>query len=180
MRASLLGVVLASALSALACSSDSEDSGGKPTPKRTLVFRSDARPAGSSVTLRQKELGSGRLVLELVGNSVDALYGVAFRLRYDPKVLGFEKVEASPHWGASPPLALASEKTPGLVVLTLTEKGKSAGVSGSEVVLGTLAFQLKVEQASAIDVVVERSGAVGADGRARPAVGWAGGDLVLE
>lgn len=160
-----------------ACGSDGGDSGGSK-PKGGLAFEPEATPAGTSVTLRQKELGKDRLVLELVGHSLSDVYGVAFRLSYDPASLAFEKLEASPAWPGSPPIALGSAKTPGLLVGTVTEKGKAAGVSGGEVVLGVLSFALTQKKPGAIDFVVDRSALVATSGKRVSSVGWAGGDLV--
>lgn len=170
-------VLLLAAVMALACGSDGGDAGGSK-PKGGLVFEPEATPAGMAVTLRQKELGKDRLVLELVGHSLADLYGVAFRLSYDPATLAFEKLEASPAWPGSPPIALGSAKTPGLLVGTVTEKGKAAGVSGGEVVLGTLTFALTQQKPGAIDFVADRSALVATSGKRVSSVGWAGGELV--
>ncbi|MBK7580477.1 MAG: hypothetical protein IPI67_09760 [Myxococcales bacterium] len=172
--------LIAFAIALVACSSD--DGGGgsaKPKPKETFVFEPAATPAGTSVTLRQKELTSERLVLELVGHSVSELYGVAFRLSYDSSVLGFDKLEASSVWSGSPPVTLGVVKTPGVLVATVTEKGKAAGVAGSEVVLGQLSFNFVAGQKPAsLEFRANRSAVVGTDGRELAKVGWAGGALV--
>lgn len=160
-----------------ACGSDGGGSGGSK-PKGSFVFEPAAKPAGTAVTLRQKELGKDRLVLELVGHSLADLYGVAFRLSYDPATLAFEKLEASPAWPGSPPIALGSAKTPGLLVGTVTEKGKAAGLSGGEVVLGTLTFALTQQKPGPIDFVADRSALVATSGKRVSSVGWAGGALV--
>jgi len=160
-----------------ACGSDSGGSGGSK-PKGSFVFEPASKPAGTAVTLRQKELGKDRLVLELVGHSLADLYGVAFRLSYDPATLAFEKLEASPAWPGSPPIALGSAKTPGLLVGTVTEKGKAAGLSGGEVVIGTLTFALTRAKPGPIDFVADRSALVATSGKRVSGVGWAGGALV--
>lgn len=170
------------ALLLIACSSD-DDGGGsnpKPKPKPELVFESEAKPVGTSLTLRQKSITSDTLVLELVGSSLTDLYGVAFRLRYDPATLVFAKLDGAPAWGGSTPLALGSAKTPGLLVGSVTQKGKASGVSGAEVVLGVLTFGFIQRQASAIDFVPDRGAFVAADGKRQPGVAFAGGDLVLK
>lgn len=163
-------------LALVACGSD--DGAGGAKPAGGLSFQAEATPAGTSVTLRQKALTKDELVLELVGHSLAELYGVAFRLSYDPTALGFQKLEASPAWGGAPPIALGAAKTPGLLVGTVTAKGKSAGVSGSEVVLGTLTFAITAPKPGAVDFVAERSALVATDGKRVAGVGWAGGDLI--
>ena len=172
--------VLALPLLVLACSSDDEGGASKPKPEPKLVFEADARPAGTSLILREKAITGDSLVLELVGNSLTDLYGVAFRLRYDPDTLVFAKLEASPAWGGSTPMALGAAKTPGLLVGTLTHKGKASGVSGAEVVIGVLTFALSQRQPGAIDFVSDRGAFVAADGKPVPQVAFAGGDLELK
>ena len=164
------------ALAALACGSDDGGSGasqGKPS----FAFVPEGNPSGVAVTLRQKELGKDRLVLELVGHSLSELYGAAFRISYDPGALTFQALELSPAWKASPK-ALGSAKTPGLLVGTLTHQGKAAGISGGEVVLGTLTFALTEQKPGVIAFVGDRSALVGVDGKRVAGASWAGGALV--
>jgi hypothetical protein len=161
------------------CGSDDEGGGkAKSKPKPALVFEAEPAPSGASVTLRQKELSANRLVLELVGHDATEVYGVAIRLRYDPVVLVFEGLTASPAWAGAPPIALGAAKTPGLLVGALSEKGKAAGVSGKEVVFGTITFALASPAPTKLELLSGRSALVGTDGRAQPNVGWAGGALV--
>lgn len=168
---SLLVLVLVLVLSLFACSSDDESP--RPKAKPVWVFEPAATPAGVSLTLRQKELGPDRLVLELVGHSLQGLYGTAFRLSYDPAVLSFEKLD-SPSF----PLALGSAKTPGLLVGTVSEKGTSTGKSGGELVLATLTFAITQAKPSAIGFVTSRSALVGEDGKPIASASFAGGELV--
>lgn len=165
---------------AVACSSDDGGGGSKPKPEPTLTFEADATPPGVALTLRQKELTQDRLVLELVGGSVQDLYGVAFRLSYDSTALTFTQLTAGTAWGGGAPVALGVAKTPGLLVGTVSAKGQASGVSGKEAVLGVVTFTLTERKPSALDFVVQRSALLNTSGKPIEGVGFAGGDLVLK
>jgi hypothetical protein len=143
-----------------------------------IAFQADAAPTGASVALRAKSLTDTELVLEVVATQVTDLYGVAFRLSYDPTVLAFAKLDAGAVWGSPAPLALASDKTPGLLVGVVTEQGKAAGLAADGEVLATVSLSLLRKAESPVAFVPGRNAVVGSDGKARASVGFAGGALV--
>ena len=151
-----LGAVLA-----LGCSDDDE------LPSEELVFRPDAPPVAASLGLRATHLRGGRAVFELVGTELEDIYAIAFRLAYDPKVLGFRDLTRKEAWAAAPELrVLAREGRPGLLVAALTRVGKQLGVSGRGAALAEISFELLGRRASRLDFVATHSRVFAAsDGR---------------
>ncbi len=175
-----LAVVLVLLLSLVGCSSG--DGGGeKPvgTPSG-IAFVAAPPPAGAAVALRAKSLTDTELVLEIVSTGVSDLYGVAFRLSYDPAVLALASFSAGTMWGSPPPLALASQKTPGLLVGVVTEQGKAAGLATDGGVLATVTLSLLQKAESPVAFVPGHSAVVGENGKVQPAVAFAGGALVKQ
>ena len=167
-------------LSAVACSSSDGKGGGGPAVAGRLQFVPDGAPSTPHVWLRAKSLTETQLVLELVANGVTDLYGVAFRLRYDPAVLAFDSLEASSLWGTPAPLSMGSQKTPGLLLGVVTQQGKAAGLAADEQVLATLTLRVLQQSESPVELVAERSAVVGSDGKAQAGMGFVGGALVKQ
>lgn len=161
-----------------ACSSSDGKGGGGPAATAGLQFVPDDAPSTPHVWLRAKSLTETKLVLEVVGNGVTDLYGVAFRLRYDPAVLAFDSLEASSLWGTPAPLSMGSQKTPGLLLGVVTQQGKAAGLAADDQVLATVALSVLQQTESPVELVAQRSAVVGADGKARAEMSFVGGALV--
>ncbi|MCA9594640.1 MAG: hypothetical protein KC776_15050 [Myxococcales bacterium] len=172
-------VTLVSLLLLLGCSSS--DGGGGSTPKpSSIVFVADAAPSGASVTLREKSLTNGELVLEVVAKGVSDVYGVAFRLSYDPAVAQLASLEPGALWGSPAPIAMASEKTPGLLVAVVSERGSAKGLVADDAVVATVTLKLTQAAETPISFVSYRSGVVGSDGERAAGVSFAGGALVKQ
>jgi Cohesin domain len=173
------GTVALVALFALgACSSSDDGGSGHTTPSGSLAFHPAATPAGPSVTLRQKELGGGKLVLELVGHGLSDVYGVAFRLKYDSGVLAYSSLDAGPVVSQGAHVALGNAKKSGLLVGVATEKGTVAGASANDEVLATVTFAVSAEHATPIDFVAARSAVARAsNGESIAGVAFVGGKL---
>jgi hypothetical protein len=175
MRRTLWSLVSVVALAA--CSSTSDDT-GSPSGDKKLVFHATPDASGASVSMRQKELTNGHLVVELVGHSLPDVYGVAFRLKYDPAVLGLEKVEAGSIW-AGAPIALGSEKVPGVLAGVVSKQGAVPGIAGTDQVLATVSLAVKQKAATSIEFVANRNHVVDASGKSASS-SFTGGALVLE
>jgi len=176
-RAALLFLALCLA----ACSSSDDAGGSKQKPGKTLSFRPATAPSGSSITLKAKSLENGKLVLELVGNQLSDVYGVAFRLKYDPAALTFSSFEPAAPFASPDAITLSDTKTAGLLVGTLSLKGKQNGISANGAAIGVLTFTLAQEAPTKLEFVGTRSAVIGATtGTPISAAGWAAGDLVLE
>lgn len=163
----------------VACSSDDGGGSTKPKPKTTptLSFEAAPVPGGASLSLRAKSLSADQLVLEIVGKGLTDVYGVAFRMKYDPAVLEPVSIAASTAWQGQTS-ALVNAKTPGLLVAVLTEQGKTKGIGASDTVLGTLTLSLKQAKPTTLSFVVERARVVDSKGTSPSAVQWAAGALV--
>lgn len=169
-------ILLFTALVAGCGSSEDDDKGGQ-TPKGGLVFTPDARSAGASVRLEQKELTDTRLVLEIVADDVSDLYGLAFRLKLDPEVLGFEAMQPGTVWnGFTHRLDKAALGSPSVVVGVVSGKGAQSGLAADDQVLATLTLSRKTAAPTQIAFDAAPSALVAADGR-EIEVDWYGGAL---
>jgi hypothetical protein len=116
------------------------------------------------------------LVYELVAADLDSLYGVAFRLRFDPAVLRFASFEASAAWPEAR-VALGEEATPGKLVGVIGARGPFAGLSGHENVIAHIRFEAGAKGTSELAFEPERSGVLTAAGQERRDVLFVGGTL---
>lgn len=173
-RASSL-LLVAAALAA--CEADSTR--WQPTPP--------VDPDGPYVALREVSTGTSELRLELVGAGLTDVYGIAYRLTYDPAVLAPTVVEpnaqfwpAEPrsiHQAAIPPLA------PGVLVAVMSRRGslpgeETADAADGGTVLATIVFTRKSPSAtSSIDFVAARSAVIDSAGAPLAGVTWLGGQL---
>lgn len=170
---------LATLIALAGCSTKNDDTENtNPSGDKKLVFHAVPDATGASVSMRQKELTNGHLVVELVGHGVPDVYGVAFRLKYDPAVLGLEKVEAGSVW-AGAPIALGSEKTPGVLAGVVSKQGAVAGIAGSDQVLATVSLTLKQKAATSIEFIPNRNHVVNGAGKSASST-FTGGSLALE
>lgn len=173
MALRLLALLLASA--ALGCSADEDP----PTPSaHGRSFRSDAPPQGPLVHLRASELTDAQLVLELRARGVDDVYGVAWRLSYDPAVLRFAELDPAPSFGSpGARIYAAAEPRPGLMVGVVSAQGSVPGADGSNAAIATIGFDVRARGDARIDFVVERSAVVRSDGSHDASVRFVGGEL---
>jgi hypothetical protein len=158
----------------LACSSNEDPGGGDTSPVR--AFQSDALPSGTVIYVRQKEISADALVLEIASRNVSDLYGLAWRLRYDPAVVRAVQMEPTTFFGANNVHALR-EAEPGLFVAAVSEKGKKPGSAATDTALAVIDFELLAAKETRIDFVAERSTIVQSDGTHAAPVQWVGGAL---
>jgi hypothetical protein len=168
----LAGVLIALALSALACTSGStRGSGSGP-----LTFSGEEPEAGATVFLRERPvLVPNRVGVDVVARGAGDLHGAAFRLTWDPSALAFVSAQSGETWSKSV-LALAKEGTPGQLAVAWTEKGEIGIDASHEVVLGTLLFESRGRTGTPIAFKAERSTVV--DKKGVPVtVSWRGGTV---
>jgi hypothetical protein len=166
------------ALSALllvgGCSSDDASAPGAGPARK---FAPDALPTtGAAIYIRQKQLDSTQLVLELVGRDLADAYGVAWRLRFDPAVLKLASAKPTSAWSQSH-VHVVREPRAGLLVGVVGAKGKQSGLDAADTALAEITFTRSAPGGSRLDFVLERSAVVHSDGRHAPAVAWIGGSL---
>jgi hypothetical protein len=170
-------VVLLLALLSAACGSSDDSSSPGLGP---VEFRPAAQgsPTGPTVKLRQKELTDSRLVLELVGERIENLYGLGFRVQLDSQVLQFDEMQAGGAWSQFPDtLARAKLGTPATLVGVVTRRGKQSGFAADGAVLATLTFTRKVHATTELRFVEAPSALVSDDARQIAGVSWYGGAL---
>jgi hypothetical protein len=164
-------------LALVAASGCSSDDASAPQAGAARKFTPDALPSsGAVIYIRQKQLDSSQLVLELVGRDLADAYGVAWRLRYDPGVLKLGQVAPTSVWSDNQVHA-GREPRAGLLVGVVGAKGKRSGVDASDTPLAVVTFTRTEPGATRIDFVVERSAVVRSDGLHAPDVTWVGGKL---
>jgi hypothetical protein len=146
-------------------------------PPTTPTFVSGDPGAGPAVYLRSRATASG-LSLEVVGRALPSVYGLAFRLQFDPGVLLPVAFGASQAWGQNV-LAVSREPAAGLLVVGVSERGSAAGFAAADDVLAVLDFQFGVAVPATIDFVEGEGAVVQADGRELGAVSWVGGAIEL-
>ena len=166
MKLSLCSIVIVSLLAAMlpACA-DPPAQQSPPAPG----FSADATEAGGSVSLRAVSVTAEHLVVEVVARDVRPLYGVAFRLSYDPAVLRFASTLRGPSWPEGS-VELAKEAAPGLLVSTVSAKGDIKGLDEPEAIVSTLTFDRLARTETKLGFVTTRSTAFttgGAAARAR-------------
>jgi hypothetical protein len=117
------------------------------------------------------------LVLEVVTHGSKELYGVAFRLKFDPEALTFDKLEPSAVWSGAPSISLGSTPESGLLLGSVSRKGKANGIAADGAVVAVLSFGVVSKKASSVELLSDRSVLVAPDGKLISGVGWAGGSI---
>lgn len=146
---------------------------GEPGP---IAFKADDAPAeGATIALQSTRSLGDVMVVDVVARGAKELHGAAFRLSYDPEVLTFASSEAGGSWSKSS-FALTREATPGLLLVTWSEKGEVGIDASKDTVLGSLTFQVKGRKATPLSFKVERSQIVDKRG-GKLAASWRGGTL---
>ncbi len=154
-----------------ACSSDNAQT--------TRQVASDPPPNGASVFLRERphRVLPNRVDVDVVAHGVTSLHGVAFRLTWEPGALGFVRAEHGARWSKAS-LSLATEPTPGQLLVAWAEKGES-GLDASgrgEMVLGSISFESRTHNGTPLSFKAERCTLVDKKG-APVSVTWVGGNL---
>jgi hypothetical protein len=159
-------LVLALALLVSACG---EKAAPGPTP--ATMFAPD--PGEAEITLEAVTVTDQRLVLAVKATGTKPLYGVAFRLSYDAKVLKLAQMERGPGWPEGA-VELAKEGAPGITVATVSGKGTYAG--NADPLIATLTFDRITRDGTKVAFVTERSSAIDSGGK-NISVKWRGGAL---
>lgn len=138
----------------------------EPLETGPVVYRSDGLPDGASLSLVDSGSRSDQVALDLVAHDIDELYGVAFRMTYDPNAIGFTQIAPGPAFAQAPErVVIGREPITGLLVGAVTRVGRKLGVSGRGGVVAHLTFERARKAPTRIDFVDARSTVLGADGR---------------
>jgi hypothetical protein len=169
-----LSIALASA--SAACSDDTPASPKASTP--SVVFEPAQAPEAPAITIDAAEVSTETLVLDVTGHGLSSVYGVAFRLRYDPGVLALVEMKPAATWSKAAPIAAAREGAPGLLVAGVSATSEFSGMDVDASALATITFDVVAPKPTPLDFVIERSVVATADGGELAGVTWAGGALV--
>jgi hypothetical protein len=93
---------------------------GGSEPKKELVYVEGVPPT-EGVFLRLVTLDEQSLTLEVVGNGITGLYGLAFRMQYDPNILDFAEMTPAAEWPANA-ISIARKNPNGLLVAAITSR----------------------------------------------------------
>ena len=151
--------------------------GGGGSSKKQLEWIPGETPA-AGVYLRLATLDEQSLTLEVVGTDLTGLYGLAFRLYYDPHVLDFSEMTPAAAWPADA-ISIARKNHTGLLIAAVTNRGPAAGLDFPDQVLATLRFNLLKEGDSCVAFVERSCALVDTTGADIPGQTWTGGSLEL-
>jgi len=158
-------------LSSIGCSAE---------PTSRPMFVSDGAPAAPSLSLRASAIDEQRMTLDVVGHGIDDLYGVAFRMTYDPHIFRFSHLEAGAAFGDSPSVVVvAREARPGLVVAVVTRQGKQSGASTNDLAVARVTLAISARASGRVELVPSRSVTLSSGGKAMLLTG-SGGRWVTE
>lgn len=150
--------------------------GGGET-KKELVCVIGPTPT-SGVYLLPVNFDEQSLTLEVVGNGITDLYGLAFRLQYDPEVLDFTEMIPAADWPAEA-ISISHETQTGILVAAVTSRGSATGLNFQDQVMATLHFDLLKEGESGIRFINHSCALVSTSGTQIPDLAWSGGSLEL-
>jgi hypothetical protein len=130
-------------------------------------------PGEADIVLEPVSVTDKKLTVAVKANGAKPIYGVAFRLSYDAKVLKLAEMKRGPGWPEGA-VELAKEGLPGITVATVSGKGTFAGTS--EPLLATLTYDRLTGDGTKVAFVTERSSAIDSAGKTIT-VKWRGGAL---
>lgn len=153
---SLLSLLLLLAACADELPSPTPDSGSSPRPDsgitdRTIVFEGE-RVEGPALLFGDAELDASRLAVELVAHQLEAVYGLAFRLEYDPEVLEYESIQRLPAF-IHEALFEAKLARPGLLVVAASAVGPARGVYLDDASVARISFTRRTQALTELRVV---------------------------
>ncbi len=169
---SILLFVLGLAVGLSACSSH-----------RVAQWVPDPPASAPAVSLRLVRQTRTELRVQVVASDVPDLYGIAYRIRFDPAVLSFvSHAPAEDYWPAASARldsAVVPVAAPGQLVAAITRRGDVPGEdTGTEQVLAELVFRrTEPGQSSPLGFVTARSACFDAAGTPIPDVSFVGGQL---
>ena len=163
-------LILAVLIAACGGSNDGEEA------KQLEYIPGETPTAG--VYLRLVTLDDQSLTLEVVGKEITGLYGLAFRLYYDPDVLDFTEMTPAAAWPANS-TSIARKHPTGILTAAITNRGPAAGLDFPDQVLATLRFKLLNQGDSCVNFIDLRCALVDTTGTEIPDQTWTGGRLEL-
>jgi hypothetical protein len=151
--------------------------GGGGEAEKELVYV-ERTPPTSGVFLHLVTLDEQSLTLEVVGNGITGLYGLAFRLQYDPEILDFTEMTPATEWPANA-ISIARKNPTGILVAAITNRGPATGLDAQDQVLATLRFTLMNKGESGIDFITSNCALVDTTATQILDLAWSGGSLEL-
>jgi hypothetical protein len=150
-----VSTVLAVSLAALPGCTEKPRETEAPGP---VAFAPAAPVEGASVSLRGRLDAStpSRIAVDVVARGAGEVHGAAFRVTWDPEALVFVEARSGAPWSKTA-LALAKEGSPGQLAVAWAEKGETGIDATSGSILGTLVFDVKGRQGTALGFQTERS-----------------------
>ena len=121
--------------------SDSLDAGMTPPPdagSKTVVFEAEAL-AGPALAFGQATLTDDRLAVDLIAQELSRVYGLAYRITFDPEVLAFERFDRSTAF-IHDDLFEVREAAPGLLVVAMSAVGPFRGIDLDGVAIARISF----------------------------------------
>jgi hypothetical protein len=136
-----------------------------------------ASASGPRITLTPSRHDAQTLALNVEGSELSNVYGVAFRVRFDPAVLRFQRWVPAADFSKEI-ISVARANQHGVLVGAVTGKGTFPGLNLEKRTLGTIELALLTTAPTAIDFVADRSEVIQVDG-SRATVQWRGGAIQL-
>lgn len=172
-RVALSGLLCFVALATTGCAGCGDESEGA----RALTFVPTAGGESQAVYLQARSLEAGLLRVDVIGRGLTDVYGLAFRLEYDPAALSALSMSPTAFWPADG-VSAAEQPVPGLLVAGLSARGDAAGAPAQDQALGTIDFA--VSQPTSVEFVKGHGAVVGGDGAEVADVAWLGGDVLWQ
>jgi len=170
---------LASWLTLTGC--DGEDPAGNvdpPVPPTQPAFVSTDDGSSPAVYLQQRELTPTQLSLNVRGRGLADVYGLAFRLRFDSNVATLAQIKAGEVFGEAA-IAIGREPIHGLLVAAVTQQGAVMSFATTDDVLAVVELRLNSSADTLVQLPVDESAIIGADGTEQAGISWHGGVLEL-
>lgn len=172
-------VLVACALLALvsACGGGGGGGGGPTTPGPSVTFSPSGVSGPNALVLREGPgSNANRLVLELVAEEVNPLYGISFDLQYPSSVLSFDAATEEGFLGSDgeTPTLQVAEGPVGNLVIGLSRLGPVPGIAGSGVLL---TLQFRTVGGGSGSFRFDANQGFDANGDPLPAIAWGAGSV---
>ena len=121
------------------------------TGVKEIVFEAEDVP-GPSLVFGDAVLAKDRLDVDLVAHGLDRVYGLAFRIEYDPNVLAFASLARAPSF-THDQLFEVKEARPGLIVVAASAVGEAQGIALDGVAIAKLSLMRKTPALTQLRIV---------------------------
>jgi hypothetical protein len=121
------------------------------TGVKTILFEAE-QVAGPSLVFGDALLAKDRLDVDLVAHGLDRVYGLAFRVEYDPEVLAFAAMERAPAF-THEQMFEVKEARPGLIVVAASAVGPAPGIALDGAAIARLSLMRKTSALTEIRIV---------------------------